>query len=137
MLRALVDTGALVAFIDRNERYHRRVREAFSRAPLPLIATQAVLTESFYFLQQIRGTKHLWKLVLGGAVCVASIEENELPALHGLMTKYADRPMDFADATLVHVAGREGIADILTIDHDDFETYRFGRNRRFRIAPSR
>jgi hypothetical protein len=40
-------------------------------------------------------------------------------------------------ATLVHVAGREGIADILTIDHDDFETYRFGRNRKFRIAPGR
>jgi predicted nucleic acid-binding protein len=45
--------------------------------------------------------------------------------------------MDFADATLVHVAGREGIADVLTIDHDDFETYRFGRNRKFRIRPAR
>ena len=53
------------------------------------------------------------------------------------MLKYADRPMDFTDATLVHVAGREGIADILTIDHGDFETYRFGRNRKFRIAPGR
>lgn len=106
-------------------------------APLPLVATQAVLTEAFYFLQRIRGTEQLWKLLLGGAVCVAPIEESELPSLRNLMTKYADRPMDFADATLVHVAGREGIADILTIDHDDFETYRFGRNRRFRIAPAR
>jgi predicted nucleic acid-binding protein len=53
------------------------------------------------------------------------------------MARYADRPMDFADATLVHVAGREGLRSILTIDHDDFETYRIGRNAKFRILPER
>lgn len=53
------------------------------------------------------------------------------------MLRYADRPMDFADATLVHVAGRENIRAILTIDHDDFETYRFGRNRAFDFHPRR
>ena len=45
--------------------------------------------------------------------------------------------MNVAGATLVHVAGRENIADSLTIDHDDFETYRFGHNRQFRITPAR
>ena len=53
------------------------------------------------------------------------------------MHRYADRPMDFADATLVHVAEREGLSTILTIDHDDFETYRIGRNAKFRILPIR
>ena len=53
------------------------------------------------------------------------------------MLRYADRPMDFADATLVHVAEREGLKTILTIDHDDFETYRIGRNAKFRILPAR
>ena len=53
------------------------------------------------------------------------------------MHRYADRPMDFADATLVHVAEREGLRTILTIDHDDFETYRIGRNAKFRILPAR
>ena len=52
------------------------------------------------------------------------------------MARYADRPMDFADATLVHVAEREGLRTILTIDHDDFETYRIGRNAKFRILPA-
>ena len=36
------------------------------------------------------------------------------------MDDYADRPMDFADATLVHFAARERRSTILTIDHDDF-----------------
>ena len=53
------------------------------------------------------------------------------------MKRYRDRPMDYADATLVHVAEREALSTILTIDHDDFETYRIGKKRRFRIVPVR
>lgn len=45
--------------------------------------------------------------------------------------------MDFADATLVHVTERDGIRTILTIDHNDFETYRIGRSAKFRILPTR
>ena len=54
-----------------------------------------------------------------------------------LMLRYRDRPMDFADATLVHLARRESLATIFTIDHDDFETYRIEGRRRFRIVPDR
>jgi predicted nucleic acid-binding protein len=53
------------------------------------------------------------------------------------MKRYADRPMDFADATLVHLAGRERLNVVFTIDHNDFETYRIGGRRRFRILPAR
>ena len=53
-----------------------------------------------------------------------------------LMARYHDRPMDFADATLVHLAEREGTSVVLTIDHGDFETYRLDRRRKFRIVPA-
>ena len=53
------------------------------------------------------------------------------------MKRYADRPMDFADATLVHAADREGITTVFTVDHDGFQMYRVGRRGRFRIAPER
>ena len=72
-----------------------------------------------------------------GQINVGPITDTDLPFLEALMTRYADRPMDFADATLVHVAAREGIRTILTIDHADFETYRIGRNAKFRILPPR
>ena len=137
MSRVLADTGALVAFIDRNEASHRAVRVAFGDAQMPVISTWAILTEAFYFAQKNGKIDPLWGMLEDGLIKILPIADDELPALHALMLKYADRPMDFADATLVHVAGREGIADILTIDHDDFETYRFGRNRKFRIAPAR
>jgi predicted nucleic acid-binding protein len=53
------------------------------------------------------------------------------------MERYADRPMDFADAMLVRVAEREGLKTILTIDHADLETYCIGRSAKFRILPAR
>jgi predicted nucleic acid-binding protein len=53
------------------------------------------------------------------------------------MDDYADRPMDFADATLVHLAARERLSTILTIDHDDFETYRLPGRKKFTVLPRR
>jgi predicted nucleic acid-binding protein len=53
------------------------------------------------------------------------------------MEKYRNVPMDFADATLVHLAQRESLSTVFTIDHDDFETYRVGGRKRLRILPSR
>jgi hypothetical protein len=56
--------------------------------------------------------------------------------LQRLMLKYADRPMDFADATLVRLAEREGLSTILTVDRD-FEVYRIGARKTFRVLPKR
>jgi hypothetical protein len=52
------------------------------------------------------------------------IADTDLPALDVLMHRYRNRPIDFADATLVHLAEQESLSRILTIDHDDFEPYR-------------
>jgi uncharacterized protein len=81
--------------------------------------------------------KKAWEMLLVGPIEIAPITKPDLSRLSLLMSRYADRPMDFADATLVHVAEREGLKTILTIDHDDFETYRIGRNAKFRILPAR
>ncbi len=72
-----------------------------------------------------------------GAVTILSITDRDLPDIQALMRKYHDRPMDFADATLVHLAERESLSTVFTIDHDDFETYRVGGRKRLRIAPAR
>jgi predicted nucleic acid-binding protein len=53
------------------------------------------------------------------------------------MVQYRERPMDFAHATLVHLAARESLSLILTIDRDDFETYRIGGRKKFTILPDR
>jgi hypothetical protein len=53
------------------------------------------------------------------------------------MERYRDRRMDFAVATLVHAGSQLELADIMTSDHDDFETYRRTGRRRFRMLPER
>jgi uncharacterized protein len=120
------------------DRWHETCLDALSTLPLPLVATTSVLTETFYFAGKRHGlTKLVWEFVRESGITIAPITDADLPALETLMARYADRPMDFADATLVHVAEREGLDTILTIDRDDFETYRIGRNARFRILPAR
>ena len=102
------------------------------------MTTAAVLTETFYLASKGRGAvEHVWEFVRSGGITLASISDTDLHALDTLMRRYADRPMDFADATLVHVAEREKLHTILTIDHSDFETYRIGRSAKFRILPTR
>lgn len=66
---------------------------------------------------------------------LAPIEDEEVPAIRSLMLDYADRPMDFADATLVYLAKREFISTILTIDFSDFATYRIEGKLPFLVLP--
>lgn len=111
---------------------------AFTRLQVPLATSAAVLTEVFHLVGRSSHKRTMaWDFFRSGAVTVLPIDDADLPALEGLMHTYADRPMDFADATLVHLAERESLFTVFTIDHHDFETYRIARRRRFRIVPER
>lgn len=135
---ALVDTGAILAILDRDDRWHEACVEAFPSFRLPLLTSTAVLTELFHLVGDTRHeTKTAWTFLRSGAVRVLAIDDGDMRAIDTLMAKYSDRPMDFADATLVRLAERELVASVFTIDHDDFETYRIAGRRRFRITPSR
>ena len=136
-VEGLADTGALLAFLDQRDKWHERCVAAFERLRLPLGTTAAVLAELFHLIGHPGELAAAWGLIRSDAITVLPIVDDDLPALDELMKRYADRPMDFADATLVHAADREGITTVFTIDHDDFQTYRIGSRRRFRIAPER
>ncbi|MBZ5601749.1 MAG: PIN domain-containing protein [Acidobacteriia bacterium] len=135
--RALIDTGAIVALLDRNDRWHAACEAAFGQVSVPFITSEAVLTEVFHLVRRTRADASLvWGFIRSGAVALASIEDSELSEIHVLMDRYSDRPMDFADATLVYLAKRESISTVFTIDFADFATYRLEGRRRFRILPS-
>lgn len=136
--RGLIDTGALLALLDRDDKWHAACVAAFNRMRLPLGTTAAVLTEFFHLLGSGRRDHDAaWRLLHSGAIVLVGMDGADLPALQSLMERYRDRPMDFADATLVHAGSKLRLTDILTIDHNDFETYRMTGRRRFRIFPQR
>jgi len=133
---ALMDTGAILALLDRADRWHTVCRREFQRFRLPLVTSEAVLTEVFHLASSDRqGMEAVWTFVRSGALKLAEIQDTELPQIHALMSRYWDRPMDFADATLVYLAKRESLSTIFTVDHADFETYRIEGRRRFRVLP--
>jgi predicted nucleic acid-binding protein len=135
---ALIDTGAILALLDRDDRWHERCRGAFASLRFPMATSAAVLAELFHLVgDQPRDSAAAWGFLRSGAVSVLSIDDSDLPALEILMRRYADHPMDLADATLVHLAHRESLTTVFTIDHGDFEAYRIGGRRRFRIVPGR
>lgn len=67
-----------------------------------------------------------------GLMQIASLAPDDLPGLARMMRKYADRPMDLADASLVWLANKIGITDIITIDRADFAVYRTTKRKPFR-----
>ena len=133
--RGLIDTNAIVAIVDANDHWHQACVDAHRGASLPLATSAAVVAEVFHLLKA-HEVEPAWRFLRGGGVAVLPIGDHDLPELERLMLKYADRPMDFADATLVRLAEREGLTTILTVDRD-FEVYRIGGRKAFRLLPKR
>jgi predicted nucleic acid-binding protein len=135
---ALIDTGAILALLDRTDRWHDACVTAFRQLRLPVLTSEAVLTEVFNLVGDTRrAMEAAWKFVRSGALIVATIEDEEMTHLQALMSRYWDRPMDFADATLVYLAKRESLSVILTVDQADFATYRIEGKRQFRVVPGK
>lgn len=137
-IAALVDTGALLAILDRDDPWHARCVDAFEALQLPLLTSTAVLTELFHLIgSSRRDVAAAWQFLRAGVVTIGEIGDEDLGALEKLMDRYHDRPMDLADATLVFLAERESLTTILTVDNDDFDTYRISGRKRFRVVPGR
>jgi predicted nucleic acid-binding protein len=137
-LVGLIDTGAILAILETGDFYHSECLEALLSFRIPLLTTEAVLAETFHLTgKNPRNIEKAWRFVRSGALSVRAMQDSDFPELQRLMDDYADRPMDFADATLVHLAARERLSTILTIDHDDFETYRLPGRKKFTVLPRR
>jgi predicted nucleic acid-binding protein len=132
----IVDTGAILALLDENDRWHALCSDALRQLRLPLLTSEAVLTEVFHLIRRSRTEMEaVWTLVHSGVIVLATIDNSELHRIQALMSRYKDLPMDFADATLVHLGEREAITAVFTLDQNDFATYRINGVRRFHILP--
>lgn len=131
----ILDTGPLVALLDRRDPHHEWVSPRFAKVSGPLVTTGAVVTEATFLLQHVRdGIARLFEFLTHPRVRILdSFQPAGLRAAAILMQRYADTPMDLADATLVVLAGELGTHRVLTIDERGFRTYRLARNQSFRL----
>jgi len=129
----LLDTGVIVALLDRTERHHSACVEAIEEAAAPLVTCEAVIAESCYLLRGHAGAAEaILENVRTGVFQIPLQLSQAAGALQRLYRKYRDREMDLADACLVHLAGELKTGDILTLD-SDFEVYRWGTNKPFHL----
>lgn len=135
MKALLLDTGPLVAILDRHDPHHPWVQQRFDSLRGRVITTGAVITETAFFLQDVPGGMRqlvalldALRMEIWDCFSLASLLSAE-----NLMANYADTPMDFVDATLVLAAEHYGVGDVVTLDERGFRTYRYQRNKRFRL----
>ena len=133
MRAVIVDTGPLVAALDRRERTHDWVVEQLRAITPPLLVCEPVLTEAAHLVRGRTGaTDALLGLLASGALRIAWALDGEVAAVRGLMRKYAGQPMSLADACVVRMAELFDDHEVFTLDAD-FAVYRTPRNRPIRL----
>lgn len=133
MTPVLLDTGVIVALLDRSERNHARCVEAIEAVAAPLITCEAVIAESCYLLRNLSGAPDaVLENVEAGVFEIPFRLIGASRNIRLLMKQYARVPMDFADACLVHLADEVGTGKLLTLD-SDFRVYRWRKRRAFEL----
>jgi predicted nucleic acid-binding protein len=129
----LVDTGPLVALLNRRDGHHEWTVQQLGQIPPPLFTCEGVLAEAHHLLSGVHdGSRRLGQLTEAGRIDVSFSFATHASRVNTLMLKYIDQPMSFADACLVALA--EAVPDpaVLTLD-SDFAIYRMHRNRRIAV----
>ena len=133
---AILDTGPWVALIDRSESRHAECVQWLKNFSGRLYSTEAVLTEVLYLLNfYIIAQCAALDFILESVVEIVPANTKSLKKTKSLMKKYADLPMDFADATIVCLATDTGIQNIVTFDKKDFAIYKLSKTKSFTIIP--
>lgn len=135
----LLDTGPIVAFLDQADAAHKSVVHGLQRFTGRFVTTDAVIVEAMHLVSRSpAGPGLLIDFLLSSQAAIhSSMSAQDLLQAGELMKKYADVPMDFADATLVLLAARLRITAVCTLDRRGFRTYRSGLRKAFDLVLDR
>ena len=133
----LIDSGPLIALFDSSDNFHKKILNFLSKNPYRFISTLAVFTEVSHMLDfSVHAQHDFYEWIMCKGVYISDINQNDMPRIAALTEKYADLPMDFADATLVVTAEKTEIHEIVSLDRD-FDVYRLpGKERVHNIYTS-
>ena len=134
-MNVILDTGPWVALIDRSEAGHAGCVNWLKGFSGNIYSTEAVLTEVLYLLNfSIIAQSAAMDFVLKSILEIIPANMQSLHKTKKLMKKYADLPMDYADATLVCLAADTEIRNIATFDKQDFTIYTLPGRKKFNLV---
>jgi len=127
----LLDAGPIIAMLNSSDRQHQRCADIVNSIEGELITCESVIVEACYLLRRVHGAqKDILTNISRGEFRIPLRLADRCTEVGRLLQKYADVPMDLADACLVDMATVMNTGRIITLD-SDFRIYRWGRNRQF------
>jgi predicted nucleic acid-binding protein len=136
----LVDSSGLLAAIDSTQRENDAAAHTLEAAEPPLLLSPFVLAELDYFLADRVGSEAeiaLLEEVAAGAYQLEPFDRDDVAKALVVIHKYADLGLGLADASVVVLADRHDVSDVLTLDERHFRTVRRSRGQAFRLLPER
>lgn len=135
----LLDTSGLLAAIDASQRQHQAARRSLEQAQPPWILSSFVLAELDYLLATRVGQdaeRALLAEIGRGVFRLEAFEADEIAAAERLIGRHADLDIGLGDASIVVLANRYGVRDLLTLDERLFRVLRGPGGRPFRLLPA-
>jgi predicted nucleic acid-binding protein len=134
----IIDTGPLLAFLDKGEQFHRWAAQKIGQIRDPLLTCVPVITETVFLMQRNgMDTSPLFSFIQRGDLAIQPVFNTPDSRKHiaHIIVKYADLPADFADACLMSLYEATRDARIFTLD-SHFTIYRTATgNPPFIITP--
>ena len=120
----IVDTGPLVALLNRRDTHHKWVVQQLADIQPPMLTCEAVLAEATYLARGVQDARVALIEMLGeGFLSIGMSLADQHGAILTMVRRYADVPMSLADACLVRLAELHPQSPVLTLD-SDFAVYR-------------
>jgi uncharacterized protein len=122
--RVIIDTGPIIAFLNKSDHFHNWTIIRFSELNPPFLTCESVISEVCFLLRNSEvGMQNVFQLLSRGLIKIPFQLEPEISAISSLMKKYSDIPMSLADACLVRMSEQISDSSICTLD-SDFKVYR-------------
>ena len=126
----ILDTGPLVALLNRRDRHHRWAKDQWAEIAPPLLTCESVLAEACFLVRPFaRGQTAVLEMVRRNVLDLSFRLAEETAAVSRLLKKYQNVPMSLADGCLVRMAEQHPESVVFTLDND-FKLYRKYRRQR-------
>ena len=135
----LLDTSGLLAALDASQRHHRAAAEVLLEAGGPRLLSPFVLAELDYLLStrvSLEAELAMLEEVARGAYRLEPFAADDVAAAHDVVARYRSLGIGLADASIVVLAERCDVSEVLTLDERHFRALRDSRGRSFRLLPA-
>jgi predicted nucleic acid-binding protein len=134
--RVLVDTGPIVAILSEQDQFHQVCLEQLGRLSGPLLTCWPVIVEAAWLLRRnVLAVERLLASFANGPFTLGLLDENDLQGISAILRQYRSLGLQVADASLLHLANRERIEAVFTLDRRDFQVLRLRNRKRLNLIP--